>query len=69
MYNLKDCIKGEVTFLYYRSSELHYECENGFRFVVPIDDTGSAEFKAKDKAILFMRWIRQFLEIQKTISP
>lgn len=59
--DLKDCVKGRVKFIYYRKNELYYECENGFVFTVPIDDTGDASFNAEDKAMLFMRWIRQTL--------
>ena len=42
-----------------------YDC-NGwksiFTFPVPIDDTGDGEFNAEDRAILFMRYIRKYLE-------
>lgn len=58
-FTLKDCIKGNVTFSHYRKGNLHYICENGFEFRVPIDDTGDAAFLDKDKAMLFMRWIRK----------
>ena len=33
-----------------------------FLFPVPIDDTGDASFLAEDKGILFMRYIRKYLE-------
>lgn len=62
--DIKDCIKGKVTFQYYRKGELYYKCENGFVFPVPIDDTGDASFNAEDKAMLFMRWIRKALQEQ-----
>lgn len=32
-----------------------------FEFPVPIDDTGTGVFLAKDKALIFMRWIRKHL--------
>jgi len=51
-----------VRFLYYRDKELWYETEDGFQFPVPINDTGTGTFKAEDKAILFMRWIRKRME-------
>jgi hypothetical protein len=63
-YTIKDCIQGTVTFQYYRAGELHYKCENGFAFSVPISDTDQAAFKAEDKGIFFMRWIRKFLLVQ-----
>jgi hypothetical protein len=61
---IKDCVQGTVKFQYYRSGELHYKCENGFIFSVPISDTNDAAFKVEDKGILFMRWIRKALQVQ-----
>lgn len=60
-YELKDCVKGDVVFRYYRKGELFYQCENGFVFRVPISDTGDASFNSTDRAMLFMRWIRKEL--------
>lgn len=54
----------KVKFKYYRDGELWYETEDGFEFPVPIGDTGTGVFKAEDKAILFMRWIRKRMEEQ-----
>lgn len=59
---LKECIAGEVKFQFYRKENLFYQCENGFMFSVPISDTGDGVFGTKDRAILFMRWIRKELE-------
>jgi hypothetical protein len=47
-----------VNFQFYRDGELWYETECGFQFPVPVSDTGKGMFKNKDKALLFMRWIR-----------
>jgi hypothetical protein len=65
--NIKEMVGGEkkVRFLYYRRGSLWYECENAFRFPVPITDCGEATFLAEDKAMLFMRYIRKELEEQK----
>jgi hypothetical protein len=63
--NIKDYIRGEVTFQFYRKNYLHYKTENGFEFRVPIEDTGDASFLAKDKAITFMRYIRKELALQQ----
>lgn len=63
-FTIKDCIQGIVKFQYYRAGELYYKCENGFIFSVPINDTNDAAFKAEDKGILFMRWIRKALAVQ-----
>lgn len=56
-----------VEFCFYRDHELWYKTECGFEFPVPISDVGQGVFKAKDKALLYMRWIRWQLEsIEKT---
>lgn len=59
---IKDCIKGQVKFEYYRDNQLWYICENGFQFPVPIEDIGNATFLAEDRAMLFMRYIRKHIE-------
>lgn len=64
MQNIKDMIKDKtVTFEYYRKGELWYKTECGFLFPVPIDDTGDGTFLAKDKAMMFMRYIRKQLQL------
>jgi hypothetical protein len=64
---LKDMVKDNkrVKFEYYRKKELWYSAENGFLFPVPIEDTGDGTFKAEDKAMMFMRYIRKHLENMK----
>lgn len=60
---LKELVKDKtVRFMYYRDGELTYQTQDGFEFPVPISDTGTGTFKAEDKAIFFMRWIRKRLE-------
>jgi hypothetical protein len=62
---LKEMVKDKmVRFVYYRDGELIYITEDGFEFVVPISDAGTGTFKAEDKAIFFMRWIRKQVEEQ-----
>jgi hypothetical protein len=61
MMNLKEMIQGKVRFRFYRDANLYYETENGILFPVPVADIGTATFLAEDKAILFMRYIRQFI--------
>lgn len=51
-----------VRFEYYRKGELWYSTECGFMFPVPLSDTGDGTFAKQDKALLFMRYIRQHLE-------
>src|SRR4051794_19361406 len=62
MATLKELVKNKaVRVKYYRDGELWYETDDGFDFPIPIRDTGSGVFKAEDKAINFMRWIRKHL--------
>ena len=65
---VKECIKGNVTFAFYRKGFLHYNCENGFQFRVPINDCGDACFNKEDKGILFMRYIRKELKLLEEIN-
>ena len=66
--NIKDHVNNDqvVTFLYYRDGELWYNTEKGFIFPVPISDIGNATFNAKDKAILFMRYIRKYAKAMES---
>jgi hypothetical protein len=61
--SIKDMVAGKtVKFVKYQRSELWYMTECGFEFPVPLDETGDAEFLNTDKAMLFMRWIRKYME-------
>lgn len=62
--NVKDMVKDnkQVEFQRYQKGELWYVTECGFAFPVPIEDCGDAEFLAKDKALLFMRWINKHIK-------
>jgi hypothetical protein len=61
--NIKEMVKNKkVHFVFYREKELYYKTDDGFVFPVPIEDIGNATFLAEDKAILFMRYIRKYLE-------
>lgn len=40
-----------------------YDWEQIFIFPVPIEDTGDGQFNVEDKAIIFMRYIRKYLEV------
>ena len=65
--NIKEMVKNKnVNFVFFKNDELWYTTEDGFLFPVPIFDTQGATFEAKDKAMLFMRYIRK--EIQKQES-
>jgi hypothetical protein len=65
MTSLKDRVSGDkqVTFVRYRDGEFWYVTEDGFEFPVPVADIGTATVLARDKALLFMRYMRQHLEM------
>lgn len=64
MTTLRDHIAGEVVFKFYKDGNLWYETgETGFQFPVPIDDIGNATFLARDKGMMFMRYIRKHLAV------
>jgi hypothetical protein len=62
--DIKEMVVGDkkVKFLYYKDNELWYVTETNFEFPVPISDTAGATFKAEDKAIFFMRWLRSHVK-------
>ena len=67
--NIKDMVKDKsVTFQYYKDGQLFYSTECGFVFPVPIDDVGNATLNAKDKALLFMRYIRKHIKTVENLG-
>ena len=62
---LKDLVKDKtVSFEFYRDGELWYRVsDTDFTFPVPITDAGTGVFKAVDKSLLFMRYIRKHLDM------
>ncbi len=67
--SIKDMVKDnqKVSFLFYRDGQLWYGTECGFEFPVPVSEAGTATFFAQDRAILFMRYIRKYIEyLQKS---
>ena len=62
MINLKDHVRGQVTFLRYFDGDLWYRTDSGFSFPVPVSDAGTATFLATDRAMFFMRYIRKHME-------
>jgi hypothetical protein len=65
MRTLKEMVNNDQTvrFRFYRDRQLWYETECGFQFPVPIEDAGTATFLAKDRAMLFMRYIRKQIAV------
>lgn len=71
--DLKHMVKGDqtVNFTRYHDGALWYRLNFtppptraivNFEFPVPVSDIGSATFLAEDRAILFMRYIRKYLQ-------
>jgi hypothetical protein len=65
MTSIKNMVTGDklVTFTRYRDGELWYVTDDGFEFPVPVADIGNATFLARDKALLFMRYMRQHVAL------
>jgi hypothetical protein len=65
MKSIKDMVSNDrqVAFVRYRDGELWYATDDGFEFPVPIADIGNATFLARDKALLFMRYMRKHLQM------
>lgn len=72
---IKEIVKDNIVrFGYYRKGIMYYYVQVGmsykdvFEFPVPLADMGDATLNAEDKAIYFMRYIRQALD-DKTFVP
>jgi hypothetical protein len=65
MTSIKNMVTGDkhVTFTRYRDGELWYVTDDGFEFPIPVADIGNATFLACDKALLFIRYMRQHLAL------
>ena len=68
MYDISSIKDKVINFDYYRAGNLWYVTEDGFKFSVPIEDTGEATFPATEKAIFFMRYIRKQIEAMKHVT-
>ena len=64
--SIKEIVKdNHVFFSHYRAGYLYYNIDvNSERYVfpVPIEDIGDATFNNKDRAMLFMRYIRKAID-------
>ena len=66
---LRQRVKGRVQFVYFRDGTLWYSTDDDWEFPVAVEDTTNAQgacptFKAEDKGIVFMRWIRKQMEAE-----
>jgi len=62
MIDIKQAVSDtrQVIFSHYKDGDLYYTTEFGDTFPVPVSDVGNATFNATDKALLFMRYMRQY---------
>jgi len=49
----------QVIFCYFADDTFYYKTDDGFEFPVPLSEVKGATFLREDKAIFFMRWIRE----------
>jgi hypothetical protein len=60
---VKNHIKSYCNFIYYRKGFLYYLTDDtAFMFRVPVEDTEDATFRANEKSLTMMRYIRKELE-------
>jgi hypothetical protein len=59
--SLKDHVTGKAHFTHFRDGQLWYVTDSHFEFPVPVSDTDGATFARDDKAMFFMRWIKQWM--------
>ena len=55
-------------FKFYREGNFHYITDNGFEFIIPLEDITGATLESEDKTIFFMRWIRKHNDFLNNIS-
>lgn len=60
--NLKENIKGNSTFVYYRDGALWYRTAADLMFPVPMSDIGDTQILATERSMLLMRYIRKYLD-------
>jgi len=65
--DIKEAVKSDVMFLHYRDGNLWYRTNRDEQFPVPISDVGNATFNARDRGILFMRYMRKWNAQQESI--
>jgi len=56
-----------VRFAYFRDGDFWYQHEDGLLFSISLQEATSSKvtFLAEDRAMLFMRWIKRFIEQAK----
>lgn len=63
---LKELIKGDCTFEFYRAGHLYYRTENGeLLFPIDITDVGNSTLNHREKGIILMRYIRRQMDVIK----
>lgn len=61
--DIKELYKSQeaATFQYFQEGQFWYQTDSGFLFPVPLEDFSTARLLGKDKATLFVRYIRKHL--------
>lgn len=68
MIDIKNAVTDNklATFTQYVDGELWYKTEAGEQFPVPVADAGVATFKAQEKALLLMRYMRKWNKVMES---
>lgn len=68
MKNIIESVKNKsVSFEFLTNKYLWYKTETGILFPIPLKECGDASFLKKDKATLFIKYIRE--QLKKEIKP
>lgn len=68
MIDIKKAVKLPVRFSHYHDGNLWYNTAADEEFPVPIEDIGHATFKAVDKGIMFMRYMRKWNKEKENVA-
>lgn len=65
MKTLKDHVAGQARFQKFFDGDFWYVTDSGFEFPVPHEEIGNGKMLRDEKAITFMRWIRQWMKVSQ----
>ena len=69
MSRLSEIAKRKVRLICARRGALVYETEDAtIRFLVPFEEMGDGQFYPEDKAIYFMKWIKEIVKASADTS-
>ena len=66
MGSIKELVKDgkKAHFVFFSDGHLWYETDDGYKFRIPAEDAKGGIFRAEEKAIHMMRWIRKQMALE-----